>query len=339
MARPEAWRSWCDEAVRRIDADFARSADTHLLRVDIPGVPDCPLYLKDESVHPTGSLKHRLARSLFLYGLVQRPDRPAHDGGRGVIGFDRGLRGVLRAADRRAFRRGHAPIDLSREDRADRIPWRPLPPGGFAVGGVRRGRGAGRTRRRALHGPVHLRRAGDRLARQQQHRRIDLRADAHRAVSGTDVDRRRRRHRRHQFDTRALCALPPLPDADRSRRSREFGVPRLLPERRRIDHAARGVAYRRHRPPARRAELQPARDRPFDPRAGRGFVCSRTVPRECARSQGRPVDGHGTDRLRAAAGRDEARAHRRRGRDAAVRRWRTLPRDVLRRRLAAGAGL
>jgi cysteine synthase A len=64
-----AWRAWCDEAVRRIEADFARSADTHLLRVDIPGVPDCPLYLKDESVHPTGSLKHRLARSLFLYAL------------------------------------------------------------------------------------------------------------------------------------------------------------------------------------------------------------------------------------------------------------------------------
>lgn len=27
------------------------------------------MYLKDESCHPTGSLKHRLARSLFLYGL------------------------------------------------------------------------------------------------------------------------------------------------------------------------------------------------------------------------------------------------------------------------------
>ena len=27
------------------------------------------LYLKDESVHPTGSLKHRLARSLFLYAI------------------------------------------------------------------------------------------------------------------------------------------------------------------------------------------------------------------------------------------------------------------------------
>jgi cysteine synthase A len=62
-------RAWCDEAVRRIEADFARSADTHLLRVPIPGLPGNPLYLKDESVHPTGSLKHRLARSLFLYGL------------------------------------------------------------------------------------------------------------------------------------------------------------------------------------------------------------------------------------------------------------------------------
>jgi cysteine synthase len=69
VKRTVAWRTWCDEAVRRIDADFARSADTHLLRIDIPGVPGCPLYLKDESVHPTGSLKHRLARSLFLYGL------------------------------------------------------------------------------------------------------------------------------------------------------------------------------------------------------------------------------------------------------------------------------
>ena len=34
---------------------------------------------------------------------------------------------------------------------------------------------------RPLHRPVHLCRAGDRLARQQQHRRVDLRADAARA--------------------------------------------------------------------------------------------------------------------------------------------------------------
>ena len=58
-----------DDAVRIIEADFNRSADTHLLRVPLPGAPGIALYLKDESTHPTGSLKHRLARSLFLYGL------------------------------------------------------------------------------------------------------------------------------------------------------------------------------------------------------------------------------------------------------------------------------
>ncbi len=62
-------RAWLSEAVRRIDADFNRSADTHLFRLDVPGTPGVNLYLKDESSHPTGSLKHRLARSLFLYGL------------------------------------------------------------------------------------------------------------------------------------------------------------------------------------------------------------------------------------------------------------------------------
>ena len=62
-------RAWLDEAVRRIRADANRSADTHLVHVPIPGLPEVDLYLKDESTHPTGSLKHRLARSLFLYAL------------------------------------------------------------------------------------------------------------------------------------------------------------------------------------------------------------------------------------------------------------------------------
>mgnify|MGYP001126721909 CR=1 FL=1 len=62
-------RSWVLEAVRRIERDFQRSSDTHLLQLDLPAMPQVRLYLKDESTHPTGSLKHRLARSLFLYGL------------------------------------------------------------------------------------------------------------------------------------------------------------------------------------------------------------------------------------------------------------------------------
>jgi cysteine synthase len=62
-------RSWVQEAVRRVEADANRSADTHLVRYPLPAAWDVDLYLKDESTHPTGSLKHRLARSLFLFGL------------------------------------------------------------------------------------------------------------------------------------------------------------------------------------------------------------------------------------------------------------------------------
>ena len=62
-------RVWADEAVRRLEADANRSADTHLHVFPLPVEWGIDLYLKDESVHPTGSLKHRLARSLFLYGL------------------------------------------------------------------------------------------------------------------------------------------------------------------------------------------------------------------------------------------------------------------------------
>lgn len=66
-------RRWVDNAVRLIEADARRSADTHLLRYPLPALwssdVDVALYLKDESTHITGSLKHRLARSLFLYAL------------------------------------------------------------------------------------------------------------------------------------------------------------------------------------------------------------------------------------------------------------------------------
>ena len=62
-------RSWRANAIGQIEADFNRSADTHLIRVALPRYPGITLYLKDESSHPTGSLKHRLARSLFLHAL------------------------------------------------------------------------------------------------------------------------------------------------------------------------------------------------------------------------------------------------------------------------------
>ncbi len=72
-------REWAREAIRIIEADFQRSADTHLIPLAMAGLPGIELYFKDESSHPTGSLKHRLARSLFLYALCNgwlKPDAP-----------------------------------------------------------------------------------------------------------------------------------------------------------------------------------------------------------------------------------------------------------------------
>ena len=62
-------RVWNNEAVHKIEADYNRTSDTHLIFHRFLTGPDIRLYFKDESSHPTGSLKHRLARSLFLYGL------------------------------------------------------------------------------------------------------------------------------------------------------------------------------------------------------------------------------------------------------------------------------
>lgn len=64
-------RDWVRNAIRLLDSVQRRSADTHLHQLDIPGLgaAGIDLYLKDESTHPTGSLKHRLARSLFMHGI------------------------------------------------------------------------------------------------------------------------------------------------------------------------------------------------------------------------------------------------------------------------------
>lgn len=62
-------KNWTNNAISKIAADFQRSADTHLIKLELPSISGIDIYLKDESTHPTGSLKHRLARSLFLYSI------------------------------------------------------------------------------------------------------------------------------------------------------------------------------------------------------------------------------------------------------------------------------
>lgn len=61
--------SWIGNAIAKIEADYQRSADTHLIFLKLKSFPDIDFYFKDESTHPSGSLKHRLARSLFLYAI------------------------------------------------------------------------------------------------------------------------------------------------------------------------------------------------------------------------------------------------------------------------------
>jgi cysteine synthase A len=62
-------RAWSADAIDRLRREAARSADTHLLHMRFPAFAGIDFYFKDEAAHPTGSLKHRLARSLFLYAL------------------------------------------------------------------------------------------------------------------------------------------------------------------------------------------------------------------------------------------------------------------------------
>ena len=69
-------RRWVADAIAVLQREAARSADTHLLHMTLPGFPGIDFYLKDEAAHPTGSLKHRLARSLFLYALCNGRLRP-----------------------------------------------------------------------------------------------------------------------------------------------------------------------------------------------------------------------------------------------------------------------
>ncbi len=43
--------SWTTKAIKEIQADYQRSSDTHLIRLNLPAFPGIHLYLKDESTH------------------------------------------------------------------------------------------------------------------------------------------------------------------------------------------------------------------------------------------------------------------------------------------------
>ena len=177
---------------------------------------------------------------------VQRLDRAGDDGGGVLLGLDRGVGGLFRAAAGAAVHRGDAGHDLARQDRQDRVPGRALPFRGRPARGLCRQPQARGRDGRALSRPVHLCRAGDGLARQQQHRRIDLRPDAAGSAPRAALGGVRRRHRRDLGHDRALHPLQAAGHAAVRGRPGALGVPPPLgrPQR---DHG-RGA-----RPPASRA--------------------------------------------------------------------------------------
>ncbi|QPN31085.1 hypothetical protein [Diaphorobacter sp. JS3051] len=110
LSAPAAGSGWLHEAIARIEADYQRSADTHLIPLPLPAFASAgiDLYLKDESTHPTGSLKHRLARSLFLYALCNGWVREGFHHRGGIERLHRRERGLFRAPAGPALRGGDA---------------------------------------------------------------------------------------------------------------------------------------------------------------------------------------------------------------------------------------
>jgi len=73
-----AWVAWASAQLR---AEKQRNGETPLLVLRVPRYADAGIdfYFKDESAHPTGSLKHGLASALFNYALCNgllQPGRP-----------------------------------------------------------------------------------------------------------------------------------------------------------------------------------------------------------------------------------------------------------------------
>ena len=331
-------RSWTDNAIRLIEADARRSADTHLLRYPLPSAwsrrdVEVALYLKDETTHITGSLKHRLARSLFLYALCNgwigegTTVVEASSGSTAVSeAYFAALLGLPFVAVMPAATSA-AKVALI-ESHGGRCHFVQKSSEVYAEAERRR---AGD--RRALPGPVHQCRAGHRLARQQQHRRVDLRADARREAPDPGMDRGGRGHRRNQRDDRPLHPLPAARDPVVRRRPGELRVLSRL-HRRSVRHRdAHVVAHRGHRPATRRAVVSARRGGPHGLGARRGVDRRRPSRQRRSGAPGGAVDGHQpVGRLRPAR-RDGRRGPQRFGGHLARRQRRPLRRHLFQRRL------
>jgi cysteine synthase A len=86
-------RYWVAERINLLLADAAHCPDTPMRELRLSGFPRIRFLLKDETAHPTGSLKHRLARSLFLYSLCSGRLQP----GQGAVDASSGSTAISEA--------------------------------------------------------------------------------------------------------------------------------------------------------------------------------------------------------------------------------------------------
>jgi len=62
-------RDWIADAMKLLEAERVRAAETPLLRLALPEFEGIQIFIKDETSHPSGSLKHRLAHALFAHAI------------------------------------------------------------------------------------------------------------------------------------------------------------------------------------------------------------------------------------------------------------------------------
>lgn len=61
---------WVFEAIKKIESDYQRSADTHLFKLEIPKLEGVEIYLKDESMIFEAGDARRLRQSHRLPSLL-----------------------------------------------------------------------------------------------------------------------------------------------------------------------------------------------------------------------------------------------------------------------------
>ena len=203
-------RQWVDNAVRLIEADAQRSADTHLLRYPLPSNWTVQLYLKDESTHITGSLKHRLARSLFLYAICNgwvTEETTVIEASSGSTAVSEAYFAKLLGLDFVAVMPAStSPAKIALiEAQGGRCHFVSDPSSIYSESH----RLASELNGHYMDQFTHAERR-DGLARKQQHRRIDLHSARTRGTSDSRLGGRRSRDGRNRCHDRPLSSLPEI---------------------------------------------------------------------------------------------------------------------------------